>query len=108
MWYQELHQRDPRGRQRGSKDHHHPVDVHFTPDGQQLVVADQGNKRVQVLGLDGSFLRRTPLGGFACAVAVDAVGNIIVTTCSGHAAAQQSGSHSRLVHPMDTVALYCI
>jgi DNA-binding beta-propeller fold protein YncE len=57
-----------------------PMDVHYTPDGQQLVVADFGNKRVQVLGLDGSFVRKMPLGAFARAVAVDAVGNIIATT----------------------------
>jgi DNA-binding beta-propeller fold protein YncE len=57
-----------------------PVDVRFTPDGQQLVVADCYNSRVQVLGLDGSFVRKMPLGGYAYAVAVDAVGNIIAAT----------------------------
>jgi len=57
-----------------------PVDVRFTPDGQQLVVADGFNKRVQVLGLDGSFVRKMPLGDHAHAVAVDAVGNIIAAT----------------------------
>jgi DNA-binding beta-propeller fold protein YncE len=58
----------------------YPMDVHYTPDGQQLVVADGFNKRVQVLGLDGSFVREMPLGDVALAVAVDAVGNIIAAT----------------------------
>jgi DNA-binding beta-propeller fold protein YncE len=57
-----------------------PMDVHYTPDGQQLVVADCFNKRVQVLGLDGSFVREMPLGDVAHAVAVDAVGNSIAAT----------------------------
>jgi DNA-binding beta-propeller fold protein YncE len=57
-----------------------PFDVYFTPDGQQLVVADHLNSRVQVLGLDGSFVRKMPLGGKACCVAVDAAGNIIAGT----------------------------
>jgi DNA-binding beta-propeller fold protein YncE len=57
-----------------------PVDVRFTPDRQQLVVADYYNKRVQVLGLDGSFVHEMPLGACAHAVAVDAVGNIIAAT----------------------------
>ena len=35
----------------------YPCDVRFTPDGQQLVVAEYRNKRVQVLALDGSFVR---------------------------------------------------
>jgi DNA-binding beta-propeller fold protein YncE len=38
-----------------------PNDVRFTPDGQQLVVADNGNCRVQVLSLDGSFVRKIEL-----------------------------------------------
>jgi DNA-binding beta-propeller fold protein YncE len=58
----------------------YPVDVRFTPDGQQLVVADCANSRVQVLGLGGSFVRKMPLGNVAHAVAVDAVGNIIAAT----------------------------
>jgi DNA-binding beta-propeller fold protein YncE len=57
-----------------------PSDVRFTPDGQQLVVADSWNSRVQVLGLDGSFVREMPLGARVRAVAVDAVGNIIAAT----------------------------
>jgi DNA-binding beta-propeller fold protein YncE len=58
----------------------YPADVHYTPDGQQLVVADCNNNRVQVLGLDGSFMCKMPLGASAHAVAVDAVGNIIAAT----------------------------
>jgi len=46
----------------GDGQFHCPLDVRFTPDGQQLVVADFRNKRVQVLGLDGSFVRKMPLG----------------------------------------------
>jgi DNA-binding beta-propeller fold protein YncE len=57
-----------------------PVDVRFTPDGQQLVVADCDNSRVQVLGLDGSFVRKMPRGDYVYAVAVHAVGNIIAAT----------------------------
>ena len=57
-----------------------PADVRFTPDGQQLVVADCLNSRVQCLALDGSFVRKIPLGALCRAVAVDAAGNIIVTT----------------------------
>jgi DNA-binding beta-propeller fold protein YncE len=57
-----------------------PCDVCFTPDGQQLVVADLGNHRVQVLSLDGTFVRKIQLGDDARAVAVDAAGNIIATT----------------------------
>lgn len=57
-----------------------PWDVRFTADGQQLVVADYNNSRVQVLGLDGSFVRKMPLGARAHAVAVDAVSNIIAAT----------------------------
>jgi DNA-binding beta-propeller fold protein YncE len=64
----------------GDGQFHSPLDICFTPDGQQLVVADYNNKRVQVLGLDGSFVREMPLGDAACAVAVDAVGNIIAAT----------------------------
>ena len=72
----------PFGSLRGSGDgqFNDPVDVRFTPDGQQLVVADYINERVQVLGLYGSFVREMPLGGYARAVAVDAVGNIIAAT----------------------------
>jgi DNA-binding beta-propeller fold protein YncE len=57
-----------------------PFDVRFTPDGQQLVVADCHNKRVQCLALDGSFVRKIELGDHAVAVAVDAAGNIIAIT----------------------------
>jgi DNA-binding beta-propeller fold protein YncE len=57
-----------------------PLDVRFTPDGQQLVVADWNNHRVQVLALDGSFVRKIELGDHAVAVAVDAAGNIIAAT----------------------------
>jgi DNA-binding beta-propeller fold protein YncE len=57
-----------------------PVDVRYTPDGQQLVVADFRNERVQMLDLDGSFVSKMPLGARAYAVAVDAVGNIIAAT----------------------------
>jgi DNA-binding beta-propeller fold protein YncE len=57
-----------------------PHDARFTPDGQQLVVADRKNHRVQVLNVDGSFVRKIPLGNIACAVAVDMAGNIIATT----------------------------
>ena len=56
------------------------MDVRFTPDGQQLVVADCYNNRVQCLALDGSFVREIPLDARACAVAVDAAGNIIAAT----------------------------
>ena len=38
------------------------MEVRFTPEGQQLVVADYSNKRVQCLALDGSFVRNIPLG----------------------------------------------
>ena len=58
----------------------YPLDVRFTPDGQQLVVAEQNNNRVQCLALDGSFVRKMPLGAHCRAVAVDAAGNIIATT----------------------------
>ena len=77
-----------------------PLDVRFTPDGQQLVVADQMNHRVQVLSLDGSFVREMPLGVWARAVAVDAAGNIIAITNNhvkvfspdrGHTVARQAG-----------------
>jgi DNA-binding beta-propeller fold protein YncE len=57
-----------------------PCDVGFTPDGQQLAVADRGNSRVQCLALYGSFVRNKPLGAHCRAVAVDAAGNIIATT----------------------------
>jgi DNA-binding beta-propeller fold protein YncE len=70
------------GGEQGSGDGqlNYPLDVRFTPDGQQLVVADSGNNRVQCLALDGSFVREIPFGAQARAVAVDAAGNIIVTT----------------------------
>jgi DNA-binding beta-propeller fold protein YncE len=57
-----------------------PMDVRFTPDGQQLVVADTCNSRVHCLALDGSFVRKIPLGATSRAVAVDAAGNIIAAT----------------------------
>jgi DNA-binding beta-propeller fold protein YncE len=57
-----------------------PSDVRFTPDGQQLVVADLCNNRAQCLALDGSFVRKMPLGAYCLAVAVDAAGNIIAAT----------------------------
>jgi DNA-binding beta-propeller fold protein YncE len=44
-----------------------PCDAAFTPDGQQLVVADWLNRRIQVVGLDGS-------GGFAAESADDVAG----------------------------------
>ena len=44
------------------------------------MVADLGNNCVQVVGLDGSFVRQIPLGDTPLAVAVDAAGNIIATT----------------------------
>jgi DNA-binding beta-propeller fold protein YncE len=53
----------------------------FTADGEQLVVADRDNNYVQ--GMDvagGSFGRNLDVGAEPHAVAVDAVGNIIVTT----------------------------
>ena len=70
------------GGEQGSGDGqlHWPCDVRFTPDGQQLVVADYGNHRVQCLALDGSFVREIPLGATLHAVAVDAAGNIIAAT----------------------------
>jgi DNA-binding beta-propeller fold protein YncE len=70
------------GEERGGGDgqFNYPCDVRFTPDGQQLVVAEYRNKRVQVLALDGSFVRKIELGDCAVAVAVDAAGNIIATT----------------------------
>ena len=61
-----------------------PSDVRFTPDGQQLVVADQGNNRVQCFALHGSFVRKMPLGDNVFAVAVDAAGNTIATTTHNH------------------------
>ena len=61
-----------------------PLDVRFTPDGQQLVVADCNNHRVQCLALDGSFVRKMPLGAIPHAVAVDAAGNIIAVTADKH------------------------
>jgi DNA-binding beta-propeller fold protein YncE len=70
------------GGKRGSKDGqlNCPADVQFTPNGKQLVVADFHNRRVQVLGLDGSFVRKMLLDAKPRAVSVDAVGNIIVAT----------------------------
>ena len=70
------------GGEQGSGDGqlNNPGDVRFTPDGQQLVVADNGNNRVQCLALDGSFVRKMPLRAAPRAVAVDAAGNIIVAT----------------------------
>ena len=56
------------------------MDVCFTLDGQQLVVADGKNKRVPCLALDGSFVRKMPLGDYVHAVAIDAAGNIIAAT----------------------------
>jgi hypothetical protein len=56
------------------------VDVRFTPDGQQLAVADQWNDRVQCFALDGSVVRKIPLGAQAIAVAVDVTGNIVAAT----------------------------
>ena len=69
------------GGERGSGDGqlYCAFDVRFTPDGQQLVVADCNN-RVQCLALDGSFVRKMPLGDAPYAVAVDAAGNIIAAT----------------------------
>ena len=57
------------------------------------MVADQGNKRVQCLALDGSFVRKMPLNGWAYAVAVDAAGNIIATT----------GKHVKVFSPEGTL-----
>jgi sugar lactone lactonase YvrE len=75
-----------------------PSDVHFTPDGQQVVVADQGNNRVQVLSLDGSFVRKIELGDYANAVAVDAAGNLIATTANAVKVFSPEGTllHDRL------------
>ena len=44
------------------------------------MVADYYNNRVQCLALDGSFVRKMPLGAHCRAVAVDAAGNIIAAT----------------------------
>ena len=60
-----------------------PCDVRFTPDGQQLVVADFNNNRVQVLSTDGTFVRNMPLEEDVYAVSVDVAGNIIVATNTG-------------------------
>ena len=43
-------------------------------------MADQGNSRVQCLALDGSCVRKIPLGAHCRAVAIDAAGNIIAAT----------------------------
>ena len=57
------------------------LDVRFTTDGEQLVVADRDNICVQIFDLsDGSFVRKINVGAKPHAVAVDADGNIIVTT----------------------------
>jgi DNA-binding beta-propeller fold protein YncE len=65
------------------------MNVHFTADGEQLVVSDCGSRaqcrlqraKLQVFGLsDGSFVRKIDVGAQPHSVAVDAVGNIIVTT----------------------------
>ena len=57
------------------------LDVRFTADGEQLVVADRDNICVQIFDLsDGSFVRKINVGAKPHAVAVDADGNIIVTT----------------------------
>jgi DNA-binding beta-propeller fold protein YncE len=64
----------------GDGQFNYPCNVCFTPDGQQLVVADNGNSRVQVLALDGTFVHKMELGALVYAVAVDAAGNIIATT----------------------------
>jgi DNA-binding beta-propeller fold protein YncE len=61
-----------------------PLDVHFTPDGQQLVVADYLNHRVHWLALDGSFVCQIPLGAASHAVAVDAAGNVVAATEKHH------------------------
>lgn len=65
-----------------------PIDVAWTPDGQQLVVADRDDDLgtsgcIQVLNAtDGSFVRKIELGPVANAngVCVDRSGNIVVLT----------------------------
>merc|ERR1711865_271917 len=57
-----------------------PPDVRFMPDGQHLVVADDHNNRIQLLALDGSFVKQFGTDTSPRAVAVDAAGNIIATT----------------------------
>jgi hypothetical protein len=57
-----------------------PVDVATTLGGE-LVVADFGNSRVQILDVEsGSLLLMIEVGYFVCSVAVDSEGNIVVLT----------------------------
>jgi hypothetical protein len=57
-----------------------PVGVQFSPVGQTLLVADRDSDCVQLISLDGTFVRNVPLGGSARAVAVDSLGNIVAAT----------------------------
>ena len=68
-------------RGRGGGEFYFPVDICFTPDGQDLVVADYNNHRVQVVdATDGTFVREIPLRDEVFAIAVDSCGNIVVAT----------------------------
>ena len=54
-----------------------PRDVTFSPDGQQILVADESNSRICVMGLDGACIRDIGLPSYARGVTVDRRGNII-------------------------------
>ena len=49
----------------------------FSVDGQQVLVADGGNNRLQVFGLDGSFVLKVDIGALAKGVSVDRCGNVL-------------------------------
>jgi len=65
---------------RGDSEFDSPTDVAFTMDGEMLLVADTRNSRVQVFGLNGSFLRTIDVGAEITGIAVDSMNNIIVMT----------------------------
>jgi DNA-binding beta-propeller fold protein YncE len=53
-----------------------PCDVSYTPDGQQVVVADTYTKKVKIFNLDGTLACAFPVEGGVFALAVDGSGNI--------------------------------